>query len=569
MWSCRPVALALAIVLVASSCGSSDEDQAATTTTPAAATAATAAPAATTAAPAATTAAPVESSDDSRYGGIYVIPMGGDPETLSASLNFGPTSIPGCKIQEGLVRLLKGGVGVEPELAESWDISTDGMTYTFYLRQGVKWHDGEDFTSEDVKFTFDSLLPIHPASRRWLKYLESVETPDDHTVVLTLNAPFAPVMRMLNCSVAAIAPAHIIVDGVEMRDQVQLNQAPVGTGPFVFKEWIPGDRIVVERNEDYWRGRPYLDEIVMVMVSDASTMTLALQSGEIDYISGLHLNQEDLPQLMADPNIDAFIPALVPATHWLSVNHGSEPLDRVEVRRALYMAFDRQFVNDSFYAPLGASVPKNMIPDSLPVALLDDLDLTEMYPYDPAAANALLDEIGLERDSDGIRFELDILWETGRGSWSEIAETVRANWADIGVKVNLDPVERVVMLERGFQQRDYDIMLQTYTTLGDPSLGVARIYLCEPDSEAANFGNPTRFCDENVDDLFDQAAKATAFEDRQAIFNELQVILAAEITMFPFSNVTTMAVSNRLWDLSTPHTISEGHVGWEDVYKLP
>ena len=169
-----------------------------------------------------------------------------------------------------------------PELAESWAVSDDGLAITFQLRQGVKFHDGQEFTSADVKYTMEEVIKkYHPRGRTVFGNLDRVDTPDAYTAVFRFSTPSPFVMFAFNASETPMLPAHIY-EGSDPRENPN-NNAPIGTGPFRFVEWQKGQFILAERNADYWDGdKPYLDKVVMRIIPDASARAVAFESGEVD-----------------------------------------------------------------------------------------------------------------------------------------------------------------------------------------------------------------------------------------------------------------------------------------------
>src|SRR5688572_15652291 len=248
---------------------------------PAATSTAVAPPKPVAAAPTATPAAA-----DVPRGGTLVTALNADPDTINSSLNFGTTSVVGCKIQEGLLSVNDTRTTFTPELAESWTFTPDGLSYTFKLRQGVVFHDGTPFTSADVKWSFENVNQYHPITRRWWTSLQAIETPDPQTVTIKLKDSFAPLLASLSCADGgAITAKSMAPASGEARADQKVNQAPIGTGPFMIKERVAGDRIVLAKNDKYWKQNlPYLDQIVIRMVPDTTSMVLALRGGELNYI---------------------------------------------------------------------------------------------------------------------------------------------------------------------------------------------------------------------------------------------------------------------------------------------
>jgi peptide/nickel transport system substrate-binding protein len=502
-----------------------------------------------------------------KAGGILVQAINGDPDTLNSSINFGPTSLAGCKIQDALVEANAAQTEIRPGLAEKWEISKDGLTYTFHLRSGVTWSDGVAFTSDDVKWSFENVNRIHPIGRVWAPLVAGIDAPDPLTVVLRLKSGFAPLMTSLVCgNGGAISAKHQAKAGVDIRADDGLNRRTLGTGPFKVDQWIPGDRIVLVKNDHYWRpGLPYVDQVILKVYKDTTAMTLGLKAGEVNWIDRLFATRADAQRLRDDPKFQVISGLDPPVFDMIQLNLRRPPLDRAEVRQALYLALDRNLIKQNLYLSFGEP-SHNMIDSRLAVAADPPSDLLTLYPLDPERAKRMLDAAAFPVTSQGVRFEIGLLYETGRLEWPQVAEVVRANWAAIGVKVRLEPVERAVMLDRGFQKRNFDTMLQTYTSLGDPALGVSRAYVCEADANPANFGNPTGYCRAEVDKLFAAARMETDTTARHALYAQLQKILAQDLNLLPFMESVSPALADRRFDYSAPTDSASGATGWEQVY---
>ncbi|HSC70752.1 MAG TPA: ABC transporter substrate-binding protein, partial [Candidatus Methylomirabilis sp.] len=218
-----------------------------------------------------------------KYGGTFVVAIVNDPTTLNpaTSSDFYVKIISGT-VFDTLVNLDFNLTPV-PRLATSWDVSKDGLTYTFHLAKAT-WHDGKPLTSEDVKFTVEQVLgPYHPSGAQYKDRIQEIQTPNPQTVVFRLKTPFGPFLVML-ANDLYIVPKHIYQGTDILKNPARLT--PVGTGPFKLAEWKKGDYVRVVRNPDYFmEGKPYLDEIVFKVAADAGARMLAFEKGEIDYLS--------------------------------------------------------------------------------------------------------------------------------------------------------------------------------------------------------------------------------------------------------------------------------------------
>ena len=284
------------------------------------------------------TAAPAAAGGQPKRGGILKVGMQADPTSLdpqktSLTALFHVTE----HIYSALVRL-KPDLTVEPDLAEKWDISADGKTYTFTLRKGVKFHSGRALTSADVKYTFDRLVDKATASPNasLLAPAESIATPDDGTVVITLKQADASFLTNLT------SPATVIINRDAVQQNGDLTKTADGTGPFKFKEYVPNTRVVLERNPDYWESdKPYVDGIEMTIAADDTARTAAVRTGTVDFIEYAPL--KDIPSLKND---NSLVLAGDQNTNirYIGLNVTRKPFSDLKVRQAVAAVIDRDAV---------------------------------------------------------------------------------------------------------------------------------------------------------------------------------------------------------------------------------
>jgi len=460
------------------------------------------------------------------YGGTLVVAIGSDPEHLNTSITSSVTvGLPAGTITEGLIRIDRD-YNAYPVLAETWDVSADGQQYTFHLRQGVKWHDGEPFTSADVKFTLEEISTLHGRAGKVIDHITSVEAPDEYTVVVSLDIPFGPFLSFLSNENVGIQPKHIY-EGTEILEN-PANLAPIGTGPFVFSEWVPGESIEVVRNENYWDApKPYLDRIVFRIIPDSSARILALEAGEIDFISNYDVNFVDVPRLESNSELQVELGRGHPRVLLLFFNTLEEPFNESGVRQALFMALDRKLMLDAAFGGIG-SPGMSSIPPGLSWAYNPEINYMEMFSYNPATAAAKLDELGYTVGGDGTRFEARFVFDPAQSGFSDVADILRSNWEAIGVKVTLEPRERAVWIEQLFITKDFDTGIAFYTSSGDPTLGVQRAYHCD-DIREAGFTNASQYCNPELDELFDMATAAVTREERAEYYFKAQEIIARDL----------------------------------------
>nr|WP_283805528.1 ABC transporter substrate-binding protein [Bradyrhizobium tropiciagri] len=241
-------------------------------------------------------------ADEGQHGGTLNVVIQPEPPILvSLTHTAGPTTRVSGKVTEGLVAF-DLDFNPRPQLATSWQKSEDGLSYRFELRRGVKWHDGRDFTSADVAHSIELLKQHHPRGRGTLASVREVRTPDPHVAEIVLDKPAPYLLAALTASESPIVPRHIY-EGTDPLANPN-GRAPIGTGPFVFREWKQGSHIVLERNPNYWDpGKPYLDRIVIRFIADANARAVALETGEIHYAPDTPVPLGQIETLKADPNL--------------------------------------------------------------------------------------------------------------------------------------------------------------------------------------------------------------------------------------------------------------------------
>jgi peptide/nickel transport system substrate-binding protein len=447
-----------------------------------------------------------------------------------------------------------------PDLAESWDISADGLTYTFRLRRGVKWHDGRPFTSADVKFTFmDVLAKYHPTGRQAFSMVETVDTSDPNVAVVKLKAPFGPFLFMTTESSAPILPKHAL----EGQDIVngEFSKKPIGTGPFKLVEATKGSHYVLERNPDYFKpGRPYLDRVVLRVMPNGASRVLAFEKGEVDVLYTFSLPREQAGRVKALPNVVSKDFMLYPEVVTLFFNlKDSKPLGELKVRQAVAHAIDKAFIADKGY--FGLSKPAiSPIPSNLPWA---HNPRVPVYDYDPAKAATLLDEAGYPKGAGGERFALRLSYDPANSAANKAAEIVAQQLRGVAINVKPAPMERSLLLSKVFTQYEFDLFIHNYTTYGDPALGVSRAYTCDS-IKPLPFVNVARYCNPKVDELFRLGASAATQAERAKPYQSVQEILMRDLPAIPLLEYgDTNVARGRVRNIFTSRS---SHERWDEVW---
>ncbi|HZV09218.1 MAG TPA: ABC transporter substrate-binding protein, partial [Novosphingobium sp.] len=356
------------------------------------------------------------------------------PILTSAGTSAGPTQIVSTKIFDGLVTF-DGDGRPQPQLATAWEWAADHLALTLRLRPGVKWHDGQPFTSRDVAYSLEEVWKVfHSRGRSTFATVEKVETPDPLTAVLRLSTPAPYLVSALGSAESQVIPAHLYAGRDFLSNPA--NAAPVGTGPFKFAEWQRGEFIRLERNPAYWdAGKPGLDGLVFKFYSDAGAAAAALETGEIHLSTSTLISLDDLARLRRRPgfSVSARQSAFAATLSVFEFNLDRPPLRDPRVRQAFAHAIDKRFLLDNAWRGFGT------VEDSpLTSALADFYDpASGHYPHDPARAIALLDAAGLRPDGQGVRLRLNHDPAPTGGQLLKSAEAVRDQLARVGVQLRI------------------------------------------------------------------------------------------------------------------------------------
>ena len=479
-----------------------------------------------------------------------------EPPMLVLPLNQQqPTIVVGSKIYEGLLDF-DFDLSPRPQLAESWEVSEDGLIYTFHLAQAAKWHDGEPFTAHDVVFSCDVMLKeVHPRARASFERCESIIALDDHTVQFTLNEPFAPFLHAFEAGSAPICPRHIY-EGTDYCNN-PANDHPVGTGPFMFQEWVRGSHIHLVANPDYYvEGQPGLTEIYFRVVPDAASRSVAMETGEAQLSCWNDVENFDVQRLASLPHLDFttrgyefFSPLL-----WYEANLRREPFNDLRFRKAMMHLLDKQLIVDRIMFGL-AKPATGPICSTTPFFEAD----LPVYDHDVERANALLDEMGLTPGANGTRVTISFLVAPYGEMWSRLAEYFRQAMAAGGIEVTLVSTD-IAGWGQSIANWDYDVSTNMLYQNADPALGVARSYISSNIRQGVLFTNTQGYENAEVDRLFAEAAVSTSPEERQVLYSEAQRILVEELPVLWMTEQQYATIhDSRITDLITGGTGVNGN----------
>lgn len=395
---------------------------------------------------------------------------------------------------EGLTRFASDGA-VIPGLAESWDISEDGKTYTFHLRKGVKFHDGTAMDAEDVKFSLDRARAEDSANaqKALFKGIEAVEVVDPATVKVTLSAPNGSFLFNMAWGDAVIVAPESIEN---------IKTKPVGTGAFQFSNWVQGDKIDLTKNADYWGMPAKLDKVTFKFISDPTAAFAAVMAQDVDAFTGFPA-PENLPQFEADPRFQVLVGSTEGETI-LAMNNKQAPFDNVKVREAVAHAIDRQAIIDGAMFGYGTPIGTHFAPHNP-----DYVDLTGLSGYDPELSKKLLAEAGF---ADGFKTTLKLPPPSyARRGGEIIAAQLRA----VGIETEISNLEWAQWLEQAFRGKDYGLTIVSHTEPFDIGIYARPDYYFQYD-------NPT------FQKLMDDLNATTDPAQRSAMLKQAQEIIAKD-----------------------------------------
>jgi len=473
-------------------------------------------------------------------GKVLNFALSGNPDTLDPHKTSGTLTFQTLKsVYDTLVEPDQEGK-IVPALAERWEVSGDGKTWTFFLRKGVLFHNGDSFTSADVKATFERIKSEETASpnRNEFAPIQSIETPDEHTVVLKLNKPWSPLIGTLGSGWGAILPKSLIDSDHDFAAE------PVGTGPFRLSEWVRDSRIVLEKNEDYWmKGLPKLEKVLMNIIPERSVQVQGLITGGVDvsYI----IDEEDVPVLedSGEVTVQRYNSSLILV---MSINCSRPVLSDLRVRQAITHAIDKQKVLDVAYG--GGSIVATFMDYSSAYYK----DFTDLYPYDPQAAKSLLAEAGVGGD-----VVLEMALPQNYPPHVKAGEMYQEMLSKVGLNVKLKLVDWSTWISDVYRQANYDLTVIGHTGKLDPH------------GTLANYGRESRYVrwiNEECAQLIDQAAVTTGFEARKKLYDRALEIMAREAPfMFLGSSLRRIAYRNNVADFRMTPNLDTFDFRWTEL----
>ena len=405
---------------------------------------------------------------------------------------------------------------VIPDLAETWEWNDDSTQVTFHLHEGVKWHDGEAFTSADVKWTYDTLI-----AEKWNKSdsfasVESIECPDDNTVVMNLKYPDVSLIAKLSWYGTFIMPKHLY-EGTDTATN-EYNMKPVGTGPFKFVEFQKGVQIVLERNEDYWGDKARVAKVIYSIIPDATTALQAFISGEVDYYTSIPTqNANDFDN---DPNYEVY-PVVGMNRSYVTVNMTNDKFKDPRVRQAIAYGIDRQMIWDRCAGGTGAVASTFIAPNT---GFADEK--YQMPERDVAKAQQLLEEAGLKKDANGIYFSTEMKFFDS-SYFKDAATIIQSNLKEVGIDVKLTMLEYAAWGDTVKLNHDFEMTMAAGYQGPDVS-GVSGRVGTGTSMNFMGYSNP------ELDALLEKGVQVSDETERKAVYSEVQRIMSEEMPIILF-----------------------------------
>lgn len=462
---------------------------------------------------------------------------------------------------------------VVPDLAESWTVSDDRKTYTFTLRKGVQWHDGEPFTAEDVKFTYELMLhkDNRAASSHWpyfgyvqgaaeyrkgkAKSIKGVEVLGPHKIRIRLNAPYAAFMII--SAGQPIVPKHVL-EKVPVKTMIKnkFTHYPVGTGPYVVESWKSRDRTVLRRNPNYFGKAPRFDRIIWRALPDTSSRLSALRTGKID-VNGMYaaVPVDEFSNLDKDACCRGV--RMPGQSNWfMDFNLKNPMFHDVRVRKAISYAIDRKAILKHVFNGWGEI--NNTPFHSLSWAQKKDVTL---YDGDLAKAKQLLEEAGWKIGSDGIRVKdgkrLSFIWRVGIGRAAAVmAEAAAPMLRKAGIEAKVERLDFVTLWFKHYVKKKYDVLshLHPSSIYADPDYDLLRWY--DRRINKTGYNNP------KVEEMIKRAAVTVGREKRKAIYHELQEILAKDAVRL------WLIQTDELWGVSKGLKMADAPTGYRKILAI-
>ena len=401
-----------------------------------------------------------------------------------------------------------------PDLAESWE-NPDDQTWVFHLRQGVQFHDGQELTAEDVKYTYETILAedFGAPLRTFYEPIQSIEVVDDYTVKFSLDSVYGPFLSFMDMG--------IVPKSVAEAQGEDFGNNPIGTGPFRFVDWQRGDTIELEAFDDHFNGHPKVDQVLIKVVPDNSARAVAIESGDLDFIHS-PVSPQDVKRLQETAGIQV---DRLPASGYtyINLNLADPALADIRVRQALAHLVNREQILETIYKGIG-QIANSPIPQGM-WAYTDDV---QGYAYDPDQAMALLDEAGWVLGDDGIRqkdgqpLTLTVRTHSEDPDRRQVIEVLQAEFSKVGIQADTNVAEWPSYFA-DIQEGNYQVAVVGWLNLTNPDRAMSRAFTLDGPSNYGKYEN------EEVDRLIKDARATLSQDEAKVMYQEASRIIAEEV----------------------------------------
>ncbi len=446
-----------------------------------------------------------------------VVAQGADAKSLDPhGTNDQPSSRVAAQIYNGLVTTDQD-MKILPALAESWE-QPDPRTTIFNLREGVKFHNGEELKASDVKFTLDRML-ASPTVHHIIGAVETVEVIDDYTVKIITTEPFGPLLHHLAHTASSILNEKAVTEAGD-----DYGQNPVGTGPYMFVKWDSGDKITLKANHDYFEGAPKIENVIFRNITEGTNRTIGLETGEVDI--AYEIEPIDKKQVSGNEKL-SLIEEESLSMAYIGFNFKKAPFDNKLVRQAIAHAIDVDVIIDVVLDGAGSKANSPIGPKVFGY----DKE-AKLYDYDPELAKELLVEAGYP---NGFK---TTIWTNDNPIRLQIATIAQDQLKQIGIEMAVEPVEWGAYLD-GTARGEHNMFILGWTTVtGDADYGLNALFNSETMGGA---GNRSFYSNENVDEWLNEARSSTSPERRIELYGNIQKQIMEDLPVDPLYYQTNNA----------------------------
>lgn len=473
-------------------------------------------------------------------GGTLVIGMTQTPSTLNPAVQTGQvTLLPGTQLFASPLRY-DAEWKPHPYLAEKWELAKDGKSLTLHLVKNAVFHDGKPITSEDVAFSILALKQYHPFKTMYAA-VEAVDTPDPHTAIVRMSTPSPAILLAMSPGLCPIMPKHVYESG-NLLTHPRNTTDVVGSGPYQLVEFKAGQHVKLKRFDKFFlQGRPYLDQVLIKITPDSSTAVLELEQGQLDALP-YFLSPRDTRRLAANPRLAVTDKGYegIGAIDWVEFNLGRKPFNDIRVRQAVAHAIDRRFIQKALMG--GAMKPATgPIAPSSPFYTAD----VPEYPLDLKKAAGLLEAAGYKADDNGTRLKVTMDYIPGVEEGSKnVAEYFKAQLRKIGVQVTLRSSPDITTWITRISAHDFDMTTDLVFNWGDPTIGVARMYLTSNIKKRV-WTNVMSYSNPKVDELLATAGQELDPAARKEQYVAFQKIIANDLPILYVGTVPYQTIYNK------------------------